>query len=123
MPGYTGFRPQEEAYVSPALRKELAGNQAGTYKVPGMSCFLVINVKVMLAMFQALNLKTFSENLSERQALWQITVRSKEGSIATQLRNIRAWLRQVTSIREISIRSKETLKNNNRINHRKLMLM
>ncbi len=36
MPGYTGFKPQEEAYVSPALRKELAGNQAGTYKVPGI---------------------------------------------------------------------------------------
>ncbi len=38
MPGYTGFRPQEEVYVSAALRKEQGSqiNQAGTYKVPGM---------------------------------------------------------------------------------------
>ena len=38
MPGYTGFRPQEDVYVSAALRKEQGTgqiNQGGSYKVPG----------------------------------------------------------------------------------------
>jgi hypothetical protein len=35
MPGYTGFKPSEEVFVSPAMKKELQGNQAGSYKVPG----------------------------------------------------------------------------------------
>ncbi len=28
MPGYTGFKPQEDVYLSAAMKKQLQGNQA-----------------------------------------------------------------------------------------------
>ena len=35
MPGYTGFKPQEEIYISPALKKE------GGFKIPGTFNLLI----------------------------------------------------------------------------------